>query len=234
MHGRDRGDIHRLENHPLENGRSEPIICLEQVSKDSHQNAGHNSGTGDGNSRSSTLGRSAGSRQSGAGGVGRILARNGDLGVVVRLGVPGVGARVVVGGSMAGIGFLDNVQDAVASRALAVGQGDGPGGRVLGVLASRLRARVGLVQAQVGDVHIVVGIAGLIGDNLEDVGTTVPLGFLLVNLFHLMRSVFTHAAERGQTPISANGGNGRVVGVEGVVLGTLEVIGDSTTNEHAM
>jgi hypothetical protein len=84
---------------------------------------------------------------------------------------------------MAGIGLLDNVQDTVASRALAVSQRDGPSGRVLGVLASRLRAGIGLVEAQVGDVNIVVDIAGLVGDNLEDVGTAVPLGFLLVKCF---------------------------------------------------
>lgn len=152
------------------------LICLEQVSKHGHESTSNGSGTGNGDSRSSTLGRSAGSRRSGAGGgVGRVLAGDGDLGVVVGLGVPGVGAGVVVGGGLARIGLLDNVQDTVASRALAVGQRNGPGGRVLGVLASRLGAGVGLVQAQVGNVNIVVDITGLVSDNFEKVGTTVPL-----------------------------------------------------------
>jgi hypothetical protein len=84
---------------------------------------------------------------------------------------------------VAGIGLLDNVQDTVASRALAVGQGNRPDGRELGVLASRLRAGVGLVEAQVGNVNIIVDVASLVGDNLENVGTTVPLGFLLVKCF---------------------------------------------------
>lgn len=109
---------------------------------------------------------------------------------------------------MAGIGLLDNVQDTVASRALAVGQGNGPNGRELGVLASRLRAGVGLVEAQVGNVNIIVDVASLVGDNLEDVGTTVPLGFLLVNASFCRSPFFTYAAERGQTPVSTDGGNG--------------------------
>lgn len=89
---------------------------------------------------------------------------------------------------MASIGLLDNVQDTVASRALAVSQGNGPSGRELGVLARRLRAGVGLVEAQVGNVNIVVDIASLVGDNLEDVGTAVPLSFLLVQWFALKGS----------------------------------------------
>jgi hypothetical protein len=137
---------------------------------------------------------------------------------------------------VAGIGLLDNVQDTVASRALAVGQGNGPDGRELRDLASRFGAGVGLVEAQVSNVNVVVDVASLVGDDLEDVGTAVPLSFLLVTLsrFEGVLSFFTYAAERGQTPVSTDGGNGRVVGVEGVVLGTLEVVRDSTTNEHAI
>jgi len=159
----------------IRNSDERTLICLEQVSKHGHESTSHGSGTGNGDSRSSTLGRSAGSGRSGAGGVGRVLAGDGDLGVVVGLGVPGVGAGVVVCGGLARVGLLDDVQDTVASRALAVGQRDGPGGRVLGVLASRLGAGVGLVQAQVGNLNIVVDITGLVGDNLEKVGTAVPL-----------------------------------------------------------
>ena len=160
---------------PIRNSNERTLICLEQVSKHGHESTSHGSGTGNGDSRSSTLGRSAGSRRSGASGVGRVLAGDGDLGVVVGLGVPGVGAGVVVGGGLARVGLLDDVQDTVASRALAIGQRNGPGGRVLGVLASRLGAGVGLVQAQVGNVNIVVDITGLVSDNLEKVGTAVPL-----------------------------------------------------------
>lgn len=137
-----------------------------------------------------------------------------NLSVVVVLRVIGEGAGVIVGWLTASVGLPDGFKDAETSRAAAFCQWDGPGGRVLAVAVVRQRAGVGFIETEIGNVDFVVHVAGPVGDNLEDVGTTVP------------------AAQGGKTPVCRDGSNGRVVGVECVVSGTLKMFWDSTTKEN--
>lgn len=152
------------------------MVNLEKEGEQSHQSTGHDGGPGDSarNGSTSVSGRAA--RGSG-GGVGRSrrvrLASGSHLGVVVGLGVPRVGAGVVVGWGGVGIVLLDDVQNTVASRALALGERNGPTGQELGVHVGRHGTGVGLVQEQMGLVDFIVDIAGLVGHNLENVGTAV-------------------------------------------------------------
>ena len=108
----------------------------------------------------------------------------------------------------------------MTSRAALLNSGNGPLGSVLGVDVRRQRAGGSLVEVVVGSnglqVNLVVDVASLLGDQLEQVGATVP------------------AAEGGQTPVGAQGGDDRVVGVEGVVNGTLQVVGDGTAEEDGV
>lgn len=108
----------------------------------------------------------------------------------------------------------------MATSALLVDSGDGPLGSVLGVDVVRQRARGGLVEVVLGsdsrEINLPVNVAGLLGNKVEQVSTAVP------------------AAEGGETPVSAEGGNDRVVGVEGVVLGSLEVLGDGAAKEDGV
>lgn len=78
-----------------------------------------------------------------------------------------------MGGLETGIGLLDNIKDTVTSRAVALSSRDGPDGGELGVIAISHGPGVGLVESQVGGVNVVVDVAGLVGDQLEDVGTAV-------------------------------------------------------------
>lgn len=77
------------------------------------------------------------------------------------------------------------------------------------------RAGVGLVEVDVlvVEVELRVLVAGLVGDQVEDVGVAVP------------------SSQRRETPVLGDGGDGRVVVVEGVVDGSLEVVGDGTAEE---
>lgn len=78
-----------------------------------------------------------------------------------------------MGGLETGIGLLDNIKDTVTSRAAALSSRDGPDGGELGVITNSHGPGGGLVETQVGDVNVVVDVAGLVGDQLEDVGTAV-------------------------------------------------------------
>lgn len=60
---------------------------------------------------------------------------------------------------------------------------------------------------------MVVDIACLIGDDLKQIGTTVP------------------TTQTGESPVGTDGGNGRVMSVEGVVCGALQVLGNRSTDE---
>lgn len=125
-------------------------------------------------------------------------------------------AGVVVSRLKTVVGLLNNVDNAVTSRALALHSRDSPLRGVLRVVVVRERTGVGLVDVGVGGVNLPVDISGLLGNQLEQVGAAVP------------------ATERRKTPVSREGGDDGVVGVEGVVGGTAEVLGDSTTEEDTV
>jgi hypothetical protein len=137
-----------------------------------------------------------------------------NVNILVGSGVEGEGAGVVVGRSKSTPGSLDRVKDTVTSRArLVTGGRDGPDGGVVGVGVGGERADEAGVQVEVGGVNLVVGVSGLVGDNLEDVGTAVP------------------ATKGRKTPVSLDGSQGGVVGVEGVINSADQVTGDSTTEK---
>lgn len=103
---------------------------------------------------------------------------------------------------------------------LAVGDGNRPlstegGGIANGWVTNRQGTGVGLVKREVGLVDLVVDVTSLVGDNLQQVGTAIP------------------ATQGRKTPVGGDTGNGGVVSVEGIVLGTLEVFRNGTTNEDA-
>lgn len=114
------------------------------------------------------------------------------------------------------VGTLDDIKNAVASAALAGGSRVGPQGLVGGVVTIRHGTGVGLVDVEVVVVNVPVHVASLLSNELEEVGTAVP------------------AAEGRKTPVSRQGGDNAVVGVEGVIGSTLQVLGDGTTNEEGV
>lgn len=101
----------------------------------------------------------------------------------------------------------------MASRAVSAGQRNRPFGFELGIVTICHWAWVGLVQSHVGSVDLVVDVAGLVSHDLEEVGTAVP------------------AAETGKSPVGAHRGDGGVVGVEGVICSSLQVVRNSSTDE---
>lgn len=125
-------------------------------------------------------------------------------------------AGVVVGGVGASPVAADDRQNAVTRRALAAGLRSGPGRRVGRVDTGRQRTGVGVVEVDIGQVNIPVGVANLVSNKLEQVGTAVP------------------ATKRGKTPVSTQGSNNRVVGVEGVIGSTLHAVGDGAANQEAV
>lgn len=138
--------------------------------------------------------------------------------VVLAAQVIGDGADVVVRRLTAVVSLLDNINDTVTSIASTLSLGDGPERLIVRVVVLRHGTGVGLVHEvrHGSEIDLPVNESGLFGDELEDVGTAVP------------------AAEGGETPVSAEGGNDGVVGVEGVVSGALEMLGDGTTEEDAV
>lgn len=137
------------------------------------------------------------------------------------LGTPGVRLGIVCGVQVS-IGFLDGLQDTVTSGTLllAVSDGNRPlrtegGGIANARVTNRQGTRVGLVKREVGLVDLVVGVTCLVGDNLQQVGTAIP------------------ATQGRKTPVGGDTGNGGVVSVEGIVLGTLEVFRNGTAYEDA-
>lgn len=104
----------------------------------------------------------------------------------------------------------------MASRAATRGSRSRPKRLVGRVIAIRQRTGVSLVDVQVGVVDLPVSVTSLLGNELEQVSAAVP------------------AAQGRKTPVSRQGGDDAVVGVEGVVGGTLQVLGDSTTNQEAI
>lgn len=137
-----------------------------------------------------------------------------NVDVLASFGVEGEGAGVVVGRSKLAPGGLDSVKDTVSSRASLVASGRGsPHRAVVRVLIDGKRSNEGRVHVQVGGVDLVVGVSSLVGDNLEDVGTAIP------------------ATQGRKTPVGLNSGQGGVVGVESVISGSNEVIGNSTTEK---
>lgn len=76
------------------------------------------------------------------------------------------------------------------------------------------RTGVGGIHEESLRVDDLVGVASLVGDDLENVGIAVP------------------AAEGGETPVGGDGGDGTVVRVEGVICGALEMFGNDTAKEN--
>lgn len=149
----------------------EPKVQLDEVGEKSHHSPGH-SDAGNGSSNGSSLG-GGGRARSTRSSVGRRLASGSDISVVVVLLINGVRGGVVVARRQTAICFLDGFKDTMTSRAGQVGSRDGPGSGELGVFTISHRARVGLVETQVGDVNVVVDVACLVGDQFENIGTTV-------------------------------------------------------------
>lgn len=140
-----------------------------------------------------------------------------DANAVTTDGVIRNGASGVVVGSLAAmVSLLDNIKNTVASRALALGSRDGPERLILGVIVVRDGTGVGLIEVEVAGVNLPVNISGLLGDQLEEVGTTVP------------------ATQGGKTPVSGQRSDDGVVGVEGVVGGSLQVLWDGATKQDAV
>ena len=81
----------------------------------------------------------------------------------------------------------------------------------------RERAGIRLVEIQVRNVNFGVGVAGLVGNDSEDIGLAVP------------------TAQRRKTPIDGDGANGAIVVVEGVVGGAVQAGVDDvgTTDQNA-
>lgn len=71
-----------------------------------------------------------------------------------------------------------------------------------------------LVDVEMGRINVPVGVADLVSDEAEDVGTAVP------------------TTQGRKTPVCLDGGQSGVVSVDGLILGTDEVLGDSTTEEN--
>lgn len=137
-----------------------------------------------------------------------------NVDVLVRSGVKGEGAGVVVGRSKRTPGRLDRGKDTVTGRArLVAGGGNGPHGRVVGVGVGGERTIKSGVDVEVGGVNLVVGVSSLVGDNLEDVGTAVP------------------ATEGRKTKVSLDGSQGRVVGIESIIRSANQLLGDSTAEK---
>jgi hypothetical protein len=139
----------------------------------------------------------------------------------VSLGTPGVWLGVVCGVQVS-IGFLNGIQDTVTSGTLLIAVGDGNrplsnegGGIANGRITNRQGTRVGLVKREGGLVDLVVDVTSLVGNNLQQVGTAIP------------------ATQGRKAPVCGDTGNGGVVSVEGIVLGTLEVLRNGTTDEDA-
>lgn len=130
--------------------------------------------------------------------------------------VKGNGTGVVISRLPAEVSPLDGIQDTVASRARAASSGNGPLSLEGRVSAIGQRTGVGLVDEHVASVNIPVDVAGLLGNELEQVSTTVP------------------ATEGGEAPVCGEGSDDGVVGVEGVVGGSLQVLGDGAADEEAV
>lgn len=114
------------------------------------------------------------------------------------------------------VGTLNDIKDAVASGTLAGGGRVGPQGLVGGVITIGHGTGVGLVDVEVVIVNVPVRVASLLSNELQEVGTAIP------------------ATEGGKTPVSRQGGDDAVVGVEGIIGGTLQVLGDGTTNKEGV
>lgn len=139
-----------------------------------------------------------------------------DTNVVSAGSVEWNGAGVFVGSFTALVRFLDGVQNVTTARACTACQRDRPVWRVFGVLVFRQGTGVGLVEVQTLGLDLPVGVAGLFGNPAEQVSTAVP------------------AAEGGQTPVGGHGGNDGVVGVESIILGATEVLGDSAAKKEGV
>lgn len=121
---------------------------------------------------------------------------------------------------MTSIGLLDSLQNTVTSRAALVNSRNRPLGGVLGVDVIRQRTGGSLVEvillSDSSQVNLPVNVASLLSNKLEQVGTAVP------------------AAQGGETPVSAQRGDDGVVGVEGVVGGALQVLGDGAAQQDGV
>lgn len=123
-------------------------------------------------------------------------------------------ASVVVRRFQSVVGLLNSVKNSVGTGALStVSQWNGPG---TGVLVGGQGAGVRSVQVGVGHVNVVVDIVDLVSNEGQQVGTAVP------------------ATERWEIPIGGERSNHGVVGVESAVGGTLEMVGDGTTNQEGV
>lgn len=125
---------------------------------------------------------------------------------------------LVVGGKLAVLpGVLDGGQDGAAREAAVQSQ---VGSRVLGVVAAALlvedtgvRGVPEVAVGQLGGRPLAEAVAGLLGNQVEDVGTDVP------------------AAQGVEVPVGLNGGNLAVVVVEVVVGGAGEVLGEGVAEQ---
>lgn len=95
----------------------------------------------------------------------------------------------------------------------ALGEGVGGWPETSNELILRNGTWVGGIEVEVGIVNISVDVAGLVSNDLEDVGHAVP------------------AAEGWKPPVYRDGGDGGVVVVEGRVSGTLKSVRDDATEK---
>lgn len=115
----------------------------------------------------------------------------------------------------AAVDLMHSVQDLVRTGASALGHGNCPLRRVLGVFAFGQGTRVGLVQVQVLRVDLPVRVVCLFSHEAEKVGTTVP------------------ATKRRQAPVGRQGGDDRVQRIESVVFLATQVLRKGSPKEKA-
>jgi len=130
--------------------------------------------------------------------------------------VEGNRAVVVISSIIAVVSLLNDIQDAVSSGTRTASSGDGPLRRVGGVSAIRHRAGISLVDKEIANVNVPVDVASLLGNELQQVSAAVP------------------ATEGGESPVRGKGGDDGVVGVEGVVGGSFQVLGDGAADKEAV
>ena len=191
---------------------------LQEVDEDNcKSSSGDDRRAGHTHSSSSTLLLSclSGNLASQIGNLALDSASRSDIQVVLRLCIPGEGVAVVEGRLQVAPGVDNLAENTVSSRAVTLGEGNGPLGGELGVGPIRHWTRVGIVDVEVSGINFVILITGRVGQELEDIGTTIP------------------TTQRGQEPIGRNAGNGGVVGVKGVIRGAYKTLGDRITKENA-
>lgn len=106
------------------------------------------------------------------------------------------------------------MKDTVTGRAFLVRGGDRPDCRVVVVSVRRERAVGRLVKVQIGWFNLPIGVTGLVRNNLEDIGATIP------------------ATQGRKPPVGGHTSNHRVVSVKGVILGANQFLGNGTSKKN--